>query len=110
MLLRGGVDSRQATRRLSIQSPQEPDGYFLRGRRVSRRASGALEHANQSMVGHYVGADARRLLRQANLVLNRQETRTGSPRKSPAERADHRGGAFRVLGAVQRPRSLARRP
>jgi integrase len=35
-----------------------------------------LGHANHSMAGHYASADVGRLLRQANLVLNREETRT----------------------------------
>jgi integrase len=35
-----------------------------------------LGHADHSMSGHYASADIGRLLRQANLVLNRQETRT----------------------------------
>jgi integrase len=35
-----------------------------------------LGHAEHSMSGHYASADVGRLLRQANLVLNRQETRT----------------------------------
>jgi integrase len=35
-----------------------------------------LGHATHSMAGHYVSADVGRLLKQANLVLNRQETRT----------------------------------
>ena len=35
-----------------------------------------LGHADHSMAGHYASADVGRLLRQANLVLNRQETRT----------------------------------
>jgi integrase len=35
-----------------------------------------LGHANHSMAGHYASADVGRLLKQANLVLNRQETRT----------------------------------
>ena len=35
-----------------------------------------LGHANHSMVGHYASADVGRLLKQANLVLNRKETRT----------------------------------
>ena len=35
-----------------------------------------LGHAEHSMAGHYASADIGRLLRQANLVLNRQETRT----------------------------------
>src|SRR5437773_8762668 len=35
-----------------------------------------LGHANHSMAGHYASADVGRLLKQANLVLNRKETRT----------------------------------
>src|SRR6202163_2138496 len=35
-----------------------------------------LGHANHSMAGHCASADVGRLLKQANLVLNRQETRT----------------------------------
>jgi hypothetical protein len=35
-----------------------------------------LGHANHSMAGHYASADVGRLLAQANLVLNRKETRT----------------------------------
>jgi integrase len=35
-----------------------------------------LGHANHSMAGHYASADVGRLLRQANLILDRQETRT----------------------------------
>lgn len=35
-----------------------------------------LGHANHSMAGHYASADVGRLLRQANLILNRRETRT----------------------------------
>ena len=35
-----------------------------------------LGHANHSMAGHYASADAGRLLKQANLILNREETRT----------------------------------
>ena len=35
-----------------------------------------LGHANHSMAGHYASADVGRLLKQANLVLNREETRT----------------------------------
>ena len=54
-----------------------------------------LGHANHSMAGHYASADVGRLLKQANLILNRQETRTvlrvaiaGTPSlwtKGPAE-------------------------
>lgn len=35
-----------------------------------------LGHANHSMAGHYASADVGRLLKQANLILNREETRT----------------------------------
>jgi len=35
-----------------------------------------LGHADHSMSGHYASADVGRLMRQANLILNRQETRT----------------------------------
>ena len=49
----------------------------LRAAGVSAEDRAALlGHATQSMVGHYASADVGRLLRQANLVLNRQETRT----------------------------------
>lgn len=49
----------------------------LRAAGVSAEDRAALlGHANQSMVGHYASADIGRLLIEANLVLNRQETRT----------------------------------
>src|ERR1700694_543709 len=49
----------------------------LRAAGVSAEDRAALlGHANQSMVGHYASADVGRLLGEANLVLNRQETRT----------------------------------
>ena len=35
-----------------------------------------LGHANHCMAGHYASADVGRLLKQANSILNRQETRT----------------------------------
>ncbi len=35
-----------------------------------------LGHANHSMGGHYASADVGRLLKQANPILNREETRT----------------------------------
>ena len=35
-----------------------------------------LGHAEHSMSGHYASADVGRLIELANLVLNRQETRT----------------------------------
>lgn len=49
----------------------------LRAAGVSAEDRAALlGHATQSMVGHYASADVGRLLRQSNLVLNRQESRT----------------------------------
>jgi integrase len=49
----------------------------LRAAGVSAEDRAALlGHATQSMVGHYASADVGRLMREANLVLNRQETRT----------------------------------
>ena len=49
----------------------------LRAAGVSAEDRAALlGHATQSMVGHYASADVGRLLREANLVLTRQETRT----------------------------------
>ncbi len=38
--------------------------------------SALLGHASQSMAGHYASADVGRLLDQANLILDRRETRT----------------------------------
>ncbi len=35
-----------------------------------------LGHANHSTAGHYASADVGRLLKESNLILNRQETRT----------------------------------
>ena len=49
----------------------------LRAAGVSAEDRAALRgHANQSMVGPHASADVGRLLVEANLVLNRQETRT----------------------------------
>src|SRR5262249_10227146 len=49
----------------------------LRAAGVSAEDRAALlGHATQSMVGHYASADVGRLLREANRVLNPQETRT----------------------------------
>jgi hypothetical protein len=36
----------------------------------------AARHANDSMAGHYASADVGRLLKQANLLLNRSGTQT----------------------------------
>ena len=38
--------------------------------------SALLGHADHSMSGHYASADVARLLTQANLILNREESRT----------------------------------
>jgi len=67
-----------------------------------------LGHANHSMAGHYASADVGRLLKQANLVLNRQETRTvlrvANARESalwikgPSEVRQHENGpCFRLV-------------
>ena len=47
-----------------------------RRRRFRRRSRSLLGHANHSMAGHYASADVGRLLKQANLVLNRSGTQT----------------------------------
>ena len=36
----------------------------------------SLHHATHTMSGHYASGNLKRLMREANLVLNRQETRT----------------------------------
>jgi integrase len=46
-----------------------------------------LGHANHSMAGHYASADVGRLLKEANLLLNRSGTRT-------VLRVAHRAGAL----------------
>ena len=52
-------------------------GCRLRAAGVSAEDREALlGHANRSMAGHYASADIGRLLKLANLVLKRQETRT----------------------------------
>ena len=56
-----------------------------------------LGHANQSMVGHYASADVGKLLREANPILNRHETRTilrvanGEMSIEPVDNWSHRG-------------------
>lgn len=64
-----------------------------------------LGHANRSMAGHHASADVGRLLTQANLVLNREETRTvlrvanadGLWIKGPAEVRQHNRRAHLAL-------------
>jgi integrase len=49
----------------------------LRAAGVSAEDRAALlGNVDHSMAGHYASADVGRLVKQANLVLNRQETRT----------------------------------
>jgi integrase len=73
---------RQARRQAGLRAMRVHDlrhtyACRLRAAGVSAEDRAALlGHANQSMVGHYASADVGRLLREANLVLNRQETRT----------------------------------
>jgi integrase len=72
----------RARRELGLQCVRVHDLRFTFACRL--RAAGVpaedrevlLGHANHSMAGHYASADIGRLLKQANLVLNRQETRT----------------------------------
>ena len=54
-----------------------------------------LGHANHSMAGHYASADVGRLLKQANLVLNRSGTQTVL-----GVAAGHRS----AIAGVQRPK------
>ena len=64
-----------------------------------------LGHANRTMAGHYASADVGRLLTQANLVFNREETRTvlrvanadGLWIKGPAEVRQHHKRAHLML-------------
>lgn len=63
--------------RVRVHDPRHTFACRLRAAGVSAEDRAALlGHATQSMVGHYASADVGRLLRQSNLVLNRQETRT----------------------------------
>jgi integrase len=72
----------RARRELGLQCVRVHDLRFTFACRL--RAAGVpaedrealLGHANHSMAGHYASADIGRLLKQANLVLNREETRT----------------------------------
>src|SRR6202035_4505946 len=63
--------------RVRIHDLRHTFGCRLRAAGVSSEDREALlRHANHSMAGHYASADVGRLLKQANLVLNRQETRS----------------------------------
>ena len=62
-----------------------------------------LGHANHSMAGHYASADVGRLLKQANLVLNRQETRTVLRVANARESVLWIKGPARVPQASKRP-------
>ena len=64
-------------RAVRIHDLRHTFGCRLRAAGVSAEDRDApLGHANRSMAGHYASADIGRLLKLANLVLNRQETRT----------------------------------
>ena len=75
-----GVAARPARRRAAsvrIHDLRHTFGCRLRAAGVSVEDREALlGHANHSMAGHYASADVGRLLKQANLILNREETRT----------------------------------
>jgi integrase len=73
-------------------------GCRLRAAGVSAEDREALlGHADHSMAGHYASADVGRLLRQANLIVNRQQTRTvlrvsnGSYFEEPLDNWSHKG-------------------
>jgi hypothetical protein len=71
--------------------------YRLRAAGVSAEDREALlGHANRSMAGHYASADVGRLLKQASLVLNRQETCTGLRVANAGASALWRKGPARV--------------
>ena len=64
-------------RQLRVHDLRHTYACRLRAAGVSAEDRAALlGHATQSMVGHYASADVGRLLREANRVLGRQETRT----------------------------------
>ncbi len=60
-----------------------------------------LGHANHSMAGHYASADVGRLLKQANLILDREETRT-------APRVANAGAGLWTKGPAQVPQQEKR--
>ena len=86
---------------------------YLLGRtyRTGRAAAGVsvedrealLGHANHFMAGHYASADVGRLLKQANLVLNRQETRTVLRVANARDSVLWIKGPARVPQALKRP-------
>ena len=79
-------------------------GCRLRAAGVSAEDREALlGHANHSMAGHYASADVGRLLKQANLVLNRQETRTVLRVANARESVLWIKGPARVPQASKRP-------
>ena len=70
-----------------------------------------LGHANHSMAGHYASADVGRLLKQANLVLNRQETRTvlrvaNAPPVRAVDKRSRKGPAATKRAALAARKSL----
>src|ERR1700680_3920049 len=71
------VRQEEDLRAVRIHDLRHTFGCRLRAAGVSAEDREALlGHANHSMAGHYASAGVGRLLKQANLVLNRQETRT----------------------------------
>jgi hypothetical protein len=96
-------------RAVRIHDLRHTFGCRLRAVGVSAEDREALlGHANRSMAGHYASADIGRLLKLANLVLNRQETRTvlrvanaAAPMlwiKGPAEvRQEEKGPRLRIV-------------
>ncbi len=86
-------------------------GSRLRAAGVSAEDREALlGHANHSMAGHYASADVGRLLKQANLILDRSGTRTllriaGSQRERAARRS-HTFPQQRKEDLVLRAKSL----
>jgi integrase len=69
--------ARRSTTAVRIHDLRHTFGCRLRAAGVPAEDRDVLlGHANHSMAGHYASADVGRLLKQANLVLNREETRT----------------------------------
>jgi hypothetical protein len=63
--------------RVRIHDLRHTYGCRLRAAGVSAEDREVLlGHANHSMAGHYASADVGRLLKQANLILDRRETCT----------------------------------
>jgi len=64
-------------RRVRVHDLRHSFACRLRAAGVSAEDREALlGHANHSMAGHYASADVGRLLKQANLILNRSGTQT----------------------------------